>query len=289
MTPCKATPATDGRQPSSPRSTGYTKVTQRLVALTFLFACLLPLAACQTADSSLAAVRSSGTLRVGLDPTYPPFEVAEGDTVTGLDVDLARELAAGLGTAAQPVTPTFTYFGYDGLYDALLTDQVDVLISALVVSPERTRDFAYSHAYYDAGQVLLVPPGSAVAGTDDLADRRVAVELGALGHVEALALQRTHPNVTVLPYPSADEALSAVAAGEADAALVDSISGRLFLQAAPAANPPLRLLPDPVISEPFAVVVRIEDETLLAELDTQLAQMESDGRLAALVSRWLGP
>ena len=29
----------------------------------------------------------------------------------------------------------FVYFGYDGLYDALATEQVDVLISALVIVP----------------------------------------------------------------------------------------------------------------------------------------------------------
>lgn len=250
----------------------------------------IAVAGCQAADSSLDGVRNSGTLRVGLDPTYPPFEVADADGVTGFDVDLAAELAARLSEKGGPsITPAFTYFGYDGLYDALLTNQVDVLISALVIAPERTRDFAYSHTYYDAGQVLLVPLDSTITDQTALAGKRLAVELGALGHVEALALERTLAGLEVRPYGSADEALQAVITGEADAALVDSISGRLFLKTDDSPTPPLRLLPEPVSSELFAVVVRIEDETLLEAINTELAAMETDGRLEALVSRWLGP
>src|SRR5262245_44631595 len=67
-------------------------------------------------------IQENGVLRVGLDPTYPPFETADDGELRGLDVDLARALAAELGLEVQ-----FVYFGYDGLYDALLSNQVDVL------------------------------------------------------------------------------------------------------------------------------------------------------------------
>ena len=242
------------------------------------------LAGCNAADQSLDRIQSAGILRVGLDPTYPPFELAEKDGVTGFDVDLAHEIAAGLG-----VSPQFTYFGYDGLYDALATDQVDVLISALVISPERTREFGYSQPYYDAGQVLVLPETSTITGPNALGGQRVAVELGALGHVETLSLARSQPDLAVLPFGSADEALLAVAGGEADAAVVDSISARLFLGAAHGDGRLLRLAPTPVSAELFAVVTRIEDEALLEQIDNELARLDADGRLEDLISRWLGP
>lgn len=242
------------------------------------------LTGCRNEDNSLDRVLASGMLRIGLDPTYPPFEEAAGTNVVGLDADLAGDIAAGIG-----VTPAFSYFGYDGLYDALLTDQVDVLISALVISPERTRDFAYSRPYYDAGQVLVVPSASVLPGPDDLAGQHVAVELGALGHVQALTLARSQKELSVQPYPSTDEALQAVVDGQADAALVDSIGARLFLKAGDTLPSKLRILSPPVSSEPFAMVVRIEDVALLRQIDAELARMDENGRLAVLVARWLGP
>lgn len=243
---------------------------------------LLLLAGCRAGEDTWPQIESAGVLRVGLDPTFPPFAAADGAEAWGLDVDLARALAAELGLEAQ-----FTYFGYDGLYDALTTGQVDVLVSALVVAPERTQDVAYTTAYFDAGQVLVVPAGSAAGGMADLDGRTLAVELGALGHVAARGWQERLPALTVATFGSADEALAAVAGSAADAALVDSVSARLYLR--DHADSGLTRLDPPVMSEPYAAAVRIGDRTLLGRLDDALATLERSGQLEDMTRRWLGP
>lgn len=255
------------------------------IAALFL-ALLLPVSGCRQADDSWERVAEAGVLRVGLDPTFPPFATAEGEDVKGLDVDLAQALADELG-----LTVEFVYFGYDGLYDALATDQVDVLISAMVVAPERTRDFAYGRQYYNAGQVLIVPNDeNAATGMETLSGKTVAVELGALGHVEAMSWARRLPQLTVRTYESVEAALGAVAEGEVDAAIVDSVGGRLYLREdAAERSRPLKLLPEPVTVEPYAVVVRKEDDALLQKLNAAMESLSSGGRLEALIHQWLGP
>ncbi len=277
MTPSEPTPATD--RPHAPRA-----AQRKWIAIIGLLGLGLLLSACRADRESWERIQQSGVLRVGVDPTFPPFALDVEGSLTGIDVDLARALAAEMGLTAQ-----FTYFGYDGLYDALSTEQVDVLLSALVVAPERTRDFAYSDPYYDAGQVLIVPADSSIATADDLDAQRLAVELGALGHVEALAWQSARPALRVQTYGGVDQALDAVAAGEADAALVDGVSGRLYLKEHPATARPLIRLPQPVTTEPYAVVVRIEDRTLLAEINGALQRLSAAGELDAILNRWLGP
>ena len=253
---------------------------------------ILLLAACQSDNTAWERIQETGILRVGLDPTYPPFEVADETGLRGLDVDLAQAIAADLGLEVG-----FVYFGYDGLYDALATEQVDVLISALVVAPERTRDFAYSEPYFNAGEILIVPElDTEIRGMADLDGRTLAVELGAQGHVEAIDWQHRLPDLTVNPYNTADEALAAIARGEADAALVDAISGRLFLanqptnpsEASGQAQPTLRRTSDVVTVEPFALVVRIEDELLLEKLNESLDRLRAAGRLDEITNHWLG-
>ena len=239
--------------------------------LTFITACGKP-------DDSWERVREAGVLKVGLDPTYPPFEVADENGARGLDVDLAQALAADLGVEAE-----FVYFGFDGLYDALATEQVDVLLSALVIAPERSRDFAFSTPYFNAGQVLIVPAGNEKIGEmADLSGRTLAVELGALGHVEATTWAERLPDLAVRPYTTSDEALAAVLANEADATLVDAISGRLYLKE----QPQLKIVQE-VTVEPFALVVRIEDEQLLTQLNTSLENLRQSGELEAIIGKWL--
>jgi polar amino acid transport system substrate-binding protein len=249
-----------------------------------VFFLILPptfLAACEKEDNSWERIERTGVLRVGLDPTFPPFEEMVDSEVSGLDVDLARALGDELGLEVE-----FVFFGYDGLYDALATKQVDVLISALVIVPGRMRDFAYSAPYFNAGEILVTPGDSAIGEMASLAGKRLAVELGAQGHVEATQWAKRLPDLSLLPYTSAAEALDAVAAGEADAALVDGVSGRLYLKDKDDSN--LQRKSEPVTVEPYAVVVRIEDETLLEKLDDALLTFTASGELDTLIERWLG-
>jgi ABC-type amino acid transport substrate-binding protein len=243
---------------------------------------LLFLSGCRPGEDTWEQIEAGGVLRVGVDPTFPPFAAADGPETWGFDIDLARALAAEMG-----LEPQFTYFGYDGLYDALATRQVDVLISALVVAPERTADVAYSDSYFDAGQVLVVPVGSAITGADDLEGGTLAVELGALGHVEAQSWQRRQPGLSVATYGSVDEALVAVTDGAADAALVDGVGGRLYLRDHAAGG--LARLDPPVVPEPYAMAVRIGERTLHRRLNEALAELERSGRLEEIANQWLGP
>ena len=249
----------------------------RLVTLLLLF-----LPACRPGEDTWEQIEAGGVLRIGVDPTFPPFAAAEEAEAWGLDIDLARALAAELG-----LEPQFTYFGYDGLYDALATRQVDVLISALVVAPERTADVAYTDSYFDAGQVLIVPDGSAITGEGDLSGRTLAVELGALGHVAAQSWQRRWPELVVMTHGSVDEALAAVAGGVADAALVDGVGGRLYLREHTTSG--LMRLDPPIVPEPYAMAVRIGERTLHRRLNEALDELARSGRLEEITNEWLGP
>ncbi|MGB9776222.1 MAG: substrate-binding periplasmic protein [Anaerolineae bacterium] len=246
-----------------------------------LAACALLLASCSPADR-LDRILKTGVLRVGMDASYPPFEFVDGEgNLVGLDVDLARELAARLGVEAHFVAN----LSYDGLYDALTADVVDVVISALYVDPMRMADFAYSRSYFNAGQVLVVRAGTAgLAAMADLAGRTLAVEWGSEGDVVARQWARRLVGLTVLPCPTAEEALARVASGEADAALVDHLSALAGI----GQGLPLGVVGDPVTDELYAVAVRREDSALLRAVNGALTAMEEDGTLPRLRQRWLG-
>ena len=243
----------------------------------FLIFTALLLAACTQEPSSWNRIQEEGILRVGIDPTFPPFEATDGENLYGIDVELADSLANDLGLKAE-----FTYFGYDGLYDALLTEQIDVLISALAIFPELTRDFAYSEPYFNAGQVAVSQQSEQIFTLEDLTDQSVAVELGAEGHLLARDLQREKPAVTVLTFNSAEEALTALESGAADIAVTDSISAQTFNfdESYPESSVFLT-------DEPYAMVVRAVDKLLLEKLNDSLAKLKDSGVLNEIKTRWL--
>lgn len=240
----------------------------------------------QPRDRFWEHIQATGRWRVALDPSFPPFEsLDDAGRPVGFDVDLANAIAATWGVSVQ-----FEGIGFDGLIDAVWAGRVDAVISALPYQPHFSQDVAFSQPYFEAGIVAVVPTGSkSVQSLDDLAGRRLAVEWGSEGDVQARALLRRFPDVQVLPQETAQAALQAVADGQADAALVDHISALQFeatggaVQVARAGDGPLV-----IVSNPYVIAMPRRAPILQREVDAALTALQADGTLPALVERWLG-
>jgi len=233
-------------------------------------------------DKSLRDLQSRGEFKVCMDASYPPFEwIPEGapaDQIIGLDVDLSRAIAARLG-----VTATLVNVGWDGLYDSLLVEKCDAVISALPYDPSRTEDAAFSMSYFNAGPVLLVRAGeSGIKEPKDLAGRTLAVTWGSAGDVEASALQRRLRDLAVHRLPDPVEVLDALRAGEADAALIDHLTA---LQAVYASDD-LAVAGEPLTDGLYVIAVRRYDRSLLAAINDALVALRNDGALEALKESW---
>jgi polar amino acid transport system substrate-binding protein len=236
----------------------------------------------------LEQVQATGQLRVGLDASFPPFEALdETGNVIGFDADLARAITRELG--AEPV---FVNIGFDGLYDALLARRVDVVISGLPYDPRWTRDVIYSQPYFNAGQVLVVRAddtrfveigrGTGIPMPELLTGRTVAVEWGSLGDMEARRLGEAAEGMQTLPQPTAQDALRAVAAGQADAAIADAVSVYQFL----GQNNGAVLVLERLTDEPYVIASRIRSRRLAEAIDQALEEVRESGVLDQLMAEW---
>jgi len=219
-----------------------------------------------------------GELRVGIDPSYPPFGLDLDGELLGLDIDLATALAGRLEVPLRLVP-----LGYDGLYDALKADQLDVLLSALRVDPGRMGDVHYTTGYFAAGQGLVSPPDSGLDGMPAMDGRVIAVEFGSEGDQTARTWQRRLHALEIQPCETAAAALEAVRSRQADAALVDAISARLWQRD----HPGLVFAPEYVTHDPYAAAVRPDNLRLWEAIDAAIQAMHADGTLENLLSRWL--
>lgn len=228
-------------------------------------------------DRAWERVLATGTLRVAIDPTYPPFASGTADNPAGYDADLARLLAAGLGARAVFVPTPF-----DNLYDALRNGTADLTIAALTVRPEEQSRVRYSIPYLDAGPLFLVRAGASYRELTDLAGQRAGAELGSDGDMAARSLARRMPALRLdSSFESNREALAALLDGRLDAAAFDGVTALTYLNATPG----LRALPSPDPA-PLVVALPRDAATLQARVDGLLATMRVDGTLAGLGARW---
>lgn len=245
-------------------------------------AMLLLLCACTGPRANpLKRIQASGTLRVALDPSFPPFEFVDAaGQVAGLDVDLARAIAARLGVKAHFVTT-----GYDALYDALTVGRADVIISALYPDPTRMQTFAFSPSYFNAGEVLVVREDSPIASVPaDLAGRQVALVFGTEAHMVALRWEQTMSTPPILITGDTPETITSVlAASIVDAIILDNVTAQMAL----VHTPGLRVLPAPITDEPYTIAARKEDAKLVETISTILEEMQTSGELDAVIQRWM--
>jgi polar amino acid transport system substrate-binding protein len=229
-------------------------------------------------DSTWLAIQERGTWRVGMDPSFPPFEwLDDSGQPVGYDVELAQALAAELGVEVEIIA-----IGFDGLIDALQVGRIDSVISALPYDPRLTQDIRYTSSYFEAGTRLIVPIDSLITDVEDLANRRVAVEWGSAGDAEARQLQRQHPSIERLPYPTPDEALAALLNGKSDALIVDGVTLRL----AQGNGAPITAVGPALESDPYVIAVAMPAFRLHEALEEALTRLRSKGVLEEIEQRW---
>lgn len=232
-------------------------------------------------DYTWQAIQQRGVWRVGLDPSFPPFEMLDAaGAPVGYDVDLAHALAATWGVRAEIVA-----VGFDSLPDTLKTGKIDSIVSAYPYDERLTEDFRFSAPYFDAGLRIAVPIDSPIRTLTDLTGRRLGVEWGSVGDMIGRRLQREGMEMTLSPFETPDELVAALLdAQQVEAILVDNVS----LRQAQAAGRPLRAVGAPLESVPYVIVMPHRANELQEQVADSLQTLQTRGVLAALEERWFG-
>lgn len=166
-----------------------------------------------------AELVSAGTLTYGVAATFPPFEYKDGTELAGFDIEMTKDLAATMGLNVAPMDMEF-----DGLIPALNGGRIDVINSAMYITPERAKQVDFV-PYVLVGEAVVTPEGNPHDVSElpeDLSGLTVAVTRGAIGETymndfnDELEADGLDP-MKILALPSNQDALLAVQTGRADA------------------------------------------------------------------------
>ena len=193
---------------------------KRLLALGLAAGMALSLAGCGGADadksgSDKAYVQNKGTLVVGITDFEPMDYQDEAGNWIGFDADLAAAFAESLGVEVE-----FVEIEWDNKIMELDGKTIDCVWNGMTLTPEVKSSMDCSNAYCNNAQVVIVPTDKAddYQTVESLADLRFAVETGSAGKEQAQAYELTYTEVS-----SQANALMEVAAGNSDAAIIDSL------------------------------------------------------------------
>jgi polar amino acid transport system substrate-binding protein len=237
--------------------------------------CIVSLILLAAAATAVAAE----PLRVGMELSYPPFEMTDATgRPTGVSVRLAEGLARHVGRDL-----VIENVAFDGLIPALKTRKIDCIISSMTATPERARSVAFSAPYVKTGLALLLAKASPVRSAADLDQRGrvVAVKKGTTGHQHAATALR---NARVLVLDKESAAVLEVTQGKADAFIYDSLSVYRHHARHPDTT---RAVLAPFREETWAVALRPGDAQLKRDVDAFLEAFRADGGFERLGDEFL--
>ena len=173
---------------------------------------LLAAAPATAADDALNAVQQRGTLRIGIEGTYPPFNYQdEKGQFVGFEIDLGNALAETMGVKAQ-----FQPTKWDGLLAALDSGRIDVIINQVTITDARQKKYRFSQPYTVSGiqAVTRTKDADTLQSPNALAGKKVGVGLGTSYEEWA---RRTVPSAEVRTYEDDPTKNQDLAVGRLDA------------------------------------------------------------------------
>jgi polar amino acid transport system substrate-binding protein len=237
---------------------------------------------------TLDEVKKRGTLIVGTEAAYVPYEFVKEGKIIGYDPDIVDLVVGKLGVKAQLIDTA-----WNGIIPALYAKKFDCIVSAMTITKERADKVLFSMPYADASNVILLRADEErIKTASDLSGKIVGVQLGsaAAGIIKTFETKLKadgKPGYSdVKQYEHYPEAYQDLLNKRTDAVINSKSTLMVVLRDAPGKFKILPGVSD--ITAYFGMAFRKEDGALRDFFNTQLASMKQDGTLTKLQEKWFG-
>jgi len=237
---------------------------------------------------TLNDVKKRGTIVVGMEAEYVPYEFIKDGKIIGYDPDLIDIFINDLGVKAQLVDTAWA-----GIIPSLYGGKFDCIISGMTITKERSEKVSFSMPYAEATNVIMVLAGNdEIKAPDDLSGKKIGVTLGSAAAVvikkyeEKLKAAGRPGYSDVKQYEHYPEAYQDMINKRIDAVVNSKSTLLVVMKDAPGKFKLVSGIQD--ITAYFGMAFRKDDARLRDFVNAQLAKLKSDGTLAKLQEKWFG-
>jgi polar amino acid transport system substrate-binding protein len=224
-------------------------------------------------------IESQGELKVAVKNNLRPLGfINENDDLVGLEIDIARKLAAEL--LGDPEAIAFSPVKNQKRLQAILKDEVDLAIARVAVTTPRSRIVDFSPYYYLDG-TGIVTKNKQITNITSLPLKRIAV----LNNSATIAvIQNRLPDAILVGVDSYAAALKLMETERVDAFAGD----RSILTGLTQEYPDFHLLPERLSGAALAIVMPkgLQYKELRAKVNRAIAGWKESGWLQERIEYW---
>ncbi len=246
--------------------------------LALVLSMLLLFTGCQPATTETAGTENTEKLVIGYTIYEPMNYLDENGKLTGFDTEFAEAVCQKLN-----MTPEFVEINWDTKFVTLDSDQIDCIWNGMTISDEVKTNCLVSKAYVKNAQVVVMAKDKIADYTtvDSLTGLKFAAEAGSAGEE---AIKNNGLDGNYAPVAAQTDALMAVAAGQADACVIDITMAKA--STAPGTSYEDYTYGVELTTEEYGIGFRLTDAELQEAVNTAIDELYEDGTLTALAEKY---
>ncbi|MGB7085043.1 MAG: transporter substrate-binding domain-containing protein [Phormidesmis sp.] len=235
----------------------------------------------RSVQATLDQIRESGQVKVAVPSDFPPFGfVNPRMQPIGYDIDMAKEIAQGLGAELEIIPVVGGY-----RIPFLQTDRVDMIISSLGKNDERDLIIDFSEPYAPFFSAIYGGPTAEISEIEDLEGRSIGVAQGSLEDLEISKLTESLSDIDIKRYANNSLTASALVSGQVEAIATGNVVAAKLIQD----NPTKEITSKFVLKDsPCYVGVREGDTEFIAKINEIIDNTKESGRLNEMSEEWFG-
>ena len=232
-----------------------------------------------TTDVPALTTVEEGKLIMATNAFFPPYEYYEGETIVGIDAEIAKAIADKLGLEL-----VIENMEFNSIITAVTTGAADFGLAGMTVTEDRLKEVDFSISYASGVQSVIVKDGSTITSVDDLsvegATYKIGVQLGTTGDIYA---SDEFGADRVTQYNNGNEAVLALLNGDVDCVIIDNEPANSFV----AANEGLAILEGAYAEEDYAACFAQDNDTLRDAVDKAIKELIVDGTIDAIIEKYI--
>ena len=219
---------------------------------------ILLLTGCKRDDNKLILATEAG---------FAPYEYYQDGEIVGVDIDIAREIAASLGKELVIKDVSF-----DFIINEIKSGKSDIGAAGMSITKERLEEVDFSVEYAVSNQVVIVPMDSKITSIDQISNQKIAVQLGT---VADSYVNENYKDATVIRQKKYLSMVEDLKAGKVDLIIMDLLPASELVKS----NDGLKILDEYLFTDKYGMAIKKGNKELLDKVNDVLTRLMSEGKI----------
>ena len=214
--------------------------------------------------------KDENTLVMATEAGFAPYEYYENNEIVGVDVDIAKEIAAAMGKEL-----VIKDVAFDSIINEVKSGKADFGAAGISYSDERAEEVDFTINYTTSKQIVVVKEDSSIT-TADLANLKIAVQLGSVGDTH---VTQNYPNAQITRQKKYLAAIQDLLTDKVDCVVMDELPAIEILKN----NSGLKILDQELFTDSYGMIVKKGNTELLNAINEVLKKLVEEGKIEEFV------